>query len=87
MFCFIITGENVDNIARYKCLACSNERKRSDMVTFAENDYDFDHAIIKYTFLKHGRKIFDNWYYVSKENCIMNDKRHVAVKKIKAFWT
>ena len=57
-------GEKVDNIARYKCLACSNERKGSDMVTFADNDYDFDHAIIKYTFLKHGRKIFDNRYYV-----------------------
>lgn len=67
-FCFIITGKKVDNIARYKCLACSNKRKRSDVVTFAENDYDFDHAIIKYTFLKHGSKIFENQYYVCN-NC------------------
>ena len=34
------------------------------MVIFAENDYDFDNAIIRTTFLKHGRNIFDNLYYV-----------------------
>ena len=34
------------------------------MVIFAENDYDFDHAIIRTAFLKHERDIFYKLYYV-----------------------
>ena len=65
-FFFIITGEEVHNIARYECLACSNKRKRSEMVIFAKSDYNFDHAIVRFSFLKRGREIFDNLHYVCK---------------------
>ena len=63
---FIITGEKVHNIARYECLACRDRRMRSEMGIFAESGYNFDNAIVRFSFLKHWREIFDNLHYVCK---------------------
>ena len=59
-FCFCLFLDE----KKHKCLVCSKDRKRSEVIIFATRDYDFENEIIKSTFLKYGKKLVDSVCYV-----------------------
>lgn len=48
------------------CLSCKKAKKRTDVVIFAEREYDFENEIIKSTFAKYGAMLSDSLCYICK---------------------